>query len=148
MDWLVPFKFTVLVVDVKAPELDQLPATFKVLLPADNVPAEIVRSPPVTVPVNERVPAPPFVMLKAPPLRTPLKVKVPASDPMEALLPKVMAPEMELVPEMFLKAPPEAMPVPLRVRASAPTVIPPWVSRAAPLETVVPFVVLPKAEAF
>ena len=77
----------------------------------------------------------------------PERVKVPESEAMELLLPRVMAPEMELVPEMFRRAPPLEIPVPFKVRASAPTVIPPWISKAAPEVTLVPAAVVPKAVA-
>jgi hypothetical protein len=46
---------------------------------------------------------------------------------------------------MFLKAPPELMPVPFNVKASSPIVIPPDNSNAAPLVTVTPPAVVPRA---
>ena len=49
---------------------------------------------------------------------------------------------------MLRSAPPAEMPVPASDSASAPTVMPFWISRAAPLETVVPAAVVPSAVLF
>ena len=49
---------------------------------------------------------------------------------------------------MLRRAPPVLMPVPERLRASAPMVMPPMSSRTAPLATVTPPAVVPRAVAF
>ena len=53
-----------------------------------------------------------------------------------------------LFPERFLKAPPELIPSPFIVNASAPIVIVPDNCNAAPLATVVPDAVVPRAVLF
>ena len=49
-------------------------------------------------------------------------------------------------PDTFLRAPPELIPLPFNVNASA--LIEVVISKAAPLATVVPVLVVPRAEAF
>ena len=48
---------------------------------------------------------------------------------------------------MLRSAPPLEIPVPFKVKASAPTAIPPWISKAAPLVTEVLAAVVPSAVA-
>jgi hypothetical protein len=52
-----------------------------------------------------------------------------------------------LLPLIFLKAPRELIPSPFNINASAPIVIAPVNSNAAPLSTVIPPAVVPKADA-
>ena len=53
-----------------------------------------------------------------------------------------------MFPEIFLKAPSVLIPVPFNVNASAPIVIPPDNCNAAPLATVVPPAIVPRAVLF
>ena len=103
----------------------------------------------VLIPEVERVtfPDPPTVSANPDPVIPPVRVSVPESELIREAEPRVIAPEMELVPLIFRKAPPDEIPVPFNVRASTPTEILPWISRAAPLVTEVPAAVVPRAVA-
>ena len=90
---------------------------------------------------------PPTVKANPVPVIPPVSVSVPLSELIRVAAPRVIAPLMELVPEMFRRAPALEMPVPLSVRASAPIEILPWTSREAPSVTLVPLVVEPNAVA-
>ena len=90
------------------------------------------------------VPAPAFVSENAP-VREGM-VSESASDPMVLALAIATAVPQILLPLMLRRAP-FPPPVPLIVSASAGVVMPPWICSDAPLATVVPAPIVPRAVA-
>ena len=128
-----------------------LTAPWKVLLP----PRVSLPLPVLVRPAVEPVMAPETTVLPAPVKVTSftsatievalLSVSVPASDWTVVAPPRVTVPPKVFAPVKLRSAPLEALPVPEIASASAPTVMPPWSSREAPEDTLVPAPTPPRA---
>src|SRR5439155_8982033 len=111
-------------------------------------PAPFFVSPPapLTTPLRTTLPAPAMVRSDPPLLMLPVTVSVPAVEPMVLALARATAPPQVLLPLTLRRLPvPAAGPAPLIVSASPATLTPPWTWRTPPADTVVPFVVPPRA---
>ena len=96
-------------------------------------------------------PAPPNVRLCVPVIISPearSNVSVPESELIRVAAARVIAPAKVLLFCLFKRAPAELTPVPERFSGSAAVVMVPCISKAAPLETVVPVPVPPNALAW